>query len=830
MKLLLLFLICTFTSPLFSQTLKGQVLDSMGEGIPFASIRLDNSTYGTVANGEGKFVLHVTTKTIRLIINAEEYKTLSVNIVLEDEIHIQNFTLQINAIEIEEVIITKKTQKDRGKEIMKEVIDRRSTWENALENYDVNMYYFSSIEQQIHDSIVKDSIISKKKMNINEQYSHSYCKWPNQFKDSILGVIDLSDKGKNSGAVSVNFGSMDETSLQPQNADNSNPYLFVQGIESADFNLFKNQQNHPNVSQRSLQSPLAVNAFLNYNFKLVRSFYNENSEKIFEISLSPKFKEEALYSGRLFIREESYELINAELKINSGALHFFKEFHLLIDFEKVNSILTPVRKEFSYTIKEGRKIFNGSSRIKYSNHSFEKLTEKPSFWLATQVTDSKAYDRDSSFWKDLRTIPLKTEEIEFIHQQDSIAKYYESEIYLTKQDSTYNNLNIWSFLFNGVGHRNTFKGYEIFFPSLMNQVVPFGVGGYRHRFNVNYSKELKNGKTWNFFPQIDYGFTNKDLKWEFEVAHMYNPKKFARFKLAIGDVYDFMNNYQSLQGSFAPANRVRNKKVSLSHSREIINGLYGKIGVSYSDRQSVANLINPSWNNVFGNFAVAAPFDGYTIFMSNLSLEYHFRQKYLLKKDRKIIIGSAFPILSLEYKKAYPKFLGGQSDFDYLELELTDKINLKQFGQSEIKLVSGQFLRKKDLRIVEYKFFRTSDSWFFSNPINSMQKLDTALSTSNNFLQFNFIHHFQGFFLNKIWGINKLKLQETIGGSFVGIPEAKFTQVELYVGLEKQIRIRKQLFKVGVYAVTSDSNFEKANISYKFGINFYNSFYKRWDY
>ncbi len=828
MKLFLLLLLL-FPFSLNAQVLKGQVLDSLGEAIPFANIKVENSTYGTIANGDGKFVLQVTEENITLTISAFEYTKLSV-VVSSRSDEIQTFVLQTAINEIEEIVITQNSSRDRAKEIMKEVIDRRSNWEEQLNNYNVKLYSFTSIEQQIRDSIRKDSIISKKKLNINEQYFHSFYRNPNQYKDSVLGVIDLSEKSKNSGSVSVSFGSNESNELQAQNAEEGNPYLFVNGLAEADINLFKNQQVMLDLSQRPLISPLAYNAFVYYSFRLERSFYDKNNKQIFEINVTPRFKEEALYEGKLYIIDETFELVNVNLRINKGALNYFKELHVLVDYEKIEGRLVPTRKEFVYLIKEGKTLFNGAVRLKFSAYNFEKSKEKSSFWLASSVSVPEAFDRDSSYWQKIRPIPLKTEELLFIHQQDSIEKYYESEEYLRIQDSTYNNLNIWSFLFNGVGFRNSFKKQEFYFPGLINQVIPFGVGGYRHRFGMDYDKEFKNGKKISLLPELDYGFTNKDLKWSMGVSHMYNPKNFAKFFLEVGDVYDFMNSYQSLQGSFAPANRVRNRKVSVNHSRELINGLYVKLGAFYSKRESIENIVNPAWSEVFGNFSNPQSFEGYTIFMTELDLEYHFKQKYILKKDRKIIIGSNYPVVNLTYKKGFPKLLGGESDFDYLELRMSDNINLKQLGKSEVKFIAGQFLRKKDLRIVEYKFFRTSDVWFFSNPMNSLQKLDTALSTANNFIQLNFIHHFEGFFLNKVWGLNKLKLQETVGGSFLAIPESNFAQLEFYVGLERQIRIKKQLFKVGFYAVSSGSTFDKANIRYKIGINFYNSFYKKWDY
>jgi hypothetical protein len=94
----------------------------------------------------------------------------------------------------------------------------------------------------------------------------------------------------------------------------------------------------------------------------------------------------------------------------------------------------------------------------------------------------------------------------------------------------------------------------------------------------------------------------------------------------------------------------------------------------------------------------------------------------------------------------------------------------------------------------------------------------------------NFIHHFNGFFLNKVWLLNRLKLEETIGGSFLAIPDANFAQIEFYAGLERRIRIRKSLFKMGIYAVTQENSFSKASVNFKVGFNFYDAFRDRWEY
>jgi hypothetical protein len=455
---------------------------------------------------------------------------------------------------------------------------------------------------------------------------------------------------------------------------------------------------------------------------------------------------------------------------------------------------------------------------------------KRNFWLETMSFTEDAFDKDTNYWQEKRPFTLKDFEKQFIKEQDSIFTYQESDEYQRKQDSIRNRLSLVNIFFGGIGRVNSKKGYEVFLPGLIEQVVPFGIGGYRHRLSPTYQQEFKSGQQMSITPSIDYGFRNRDLKGGLAATFMYNPMNFSRIGFEVGDVYDFITGNQNIQGTLAPANRVRNQKVELNFRRELINGLYFKSIFHYSDRQSIDNIEYPEWVEVFGAFQNPQPFERYKIFLATLDFEYHFRQRYIIKKGRKIVLGSPWPVLNLQYRKAFPGILATDAKFDFIELRVHDEINLKQYGNSEIKFVGGAFLQKTDLRVIEHTFFRPSDRYFFSNPVNTMQLLDTALNTNNSYAQVNFIHHFNGFFLNKIWGINRLKLEETIGGGALLIPDANFAQFEFYAGVERQFRIRKEIFKIGIYGVTQVNTLSQASINLKIGVNFYNSFRDKWDY
>jgi hypothetical protein len=700
-----------------------------------------------------------------------------------------------------------------------------------MSEFTCDTYCFTSLEKDKLDTIVKDSIIGKEKLNLSEWRALTSFKKPAKFKDEFYAFNDFSDANKAfSGGVSIGIqaGSMD--AISPTIGQQNDPYMFVTSLRDAHINIFENLIEAPKLSQNPIVSPLAYNAFIYYNFYLESSFIDADSSFVYEIKVKPRFEQEALFDGTIYIRDDKWEVVSYQFGINPGALTYFKEIVLICDYKKNGERLVPTRREFVYNIKEGKTIINGLIRLNHSDYKFEVADDKKNFWLETATYTDDAFDKDTSFWNSKRPFTLKDIEKKFIHQQDSIINYHESDSYLREMDSLRNEFKFLNLIFGQIGHVNSFKKYEFSVDGLIQQVVPFGVGGYRHRLNVHYSKEFKNGKAFSVNPYIDYGFLNKDVKGSFGGSFTYNPKRFAKISFNVGDVYDFVTNYQNIQGTFAPGNRVRNKKFEVSHRHEVFNGLYMNVNVLYSNRQSIDSLKYPSWISEFGMFAKPQSFEGYKILLTTIDLEYHFKQKYIIRKNKKIVLGSPWPVLNLQYKKGLPNVFSTQADFDYLELRANDEITLNTLGVSELKFISGMFLRKKDLRLIENRFFRTSDRYFFSNPTNSLQLLDTALNTSNSFIQFNYIHHFKGFFLNKVWLINKLKLEETVGGGFLIIPDANFAQVEFYAGLERKFRIRKEVFKIGIYAVTADNTFEKATINFKVGINFFNSFTQKWDY
>ena len=830
MKYIFSFIILLLNATSFGQVLRGSVIDDKGEEVPFAKVHVKNSTYGTFSNSFGVFQIELKPGQHILTFSASGFDTFIDTIFIAEEAKELTVVLKPQVQEEDEVIITYKTDKERGKEIMKNVISKRKEFQDGISEYSVSTYCFSSLEKDKFSDSVKREVIGKEKMNLLEWEATGYYKQPNRYKDVFTAYQDFAEGHVNtsSASVGVSIGMSEE--LAPTDGLPVNPYLFINGIKDYHFSIFDNTIETPKLTRSPLISPLAFNALVYYNYYLESSFLDEDGSFIHEIRVDPRFSYEALFSGTIFIRKDTWEVVSYEFTINPASLAYFKEMQLVCDYKKIDNRIVPTRREFIYTIKEGKNIINGIIRLMHNSYEFKVDDEKRNFWLETMSYAPDAFDKDTNYWQEKRPFTLKEFEKQFILEQDSILLYNESDEFQHKQDSVRNRISWLGVLFGEVGRVNSKKGYEIFLPGLIQQVVPFGVGGYRHRLSPTYTQKFKNGQELLLNPSIDYGFRNKDVKGGLAASFMYNPMNFSRIGFELGDIYDFITGNQNIQGTLAPANRVRNQKVELNFRRELVNGLYFKSIFHYSDRQSIDNLDYPEWVEVFGMFQTPQPFERYKIFLTTFDFEYHFRQRYIIKKGRKIVLGSPWPVVNFQYRKAFPKILGAEAQFDFVELRVHDEINFKQYGNSEIKFVGGAFLQKTDLRVIEHKFFRPSDRFFFSNPVNTLQLLDTALNTSNSYMQLNFIHHFNGFFLNKIWGINRLKLEETIGGGALLIPDANFAQFEFYAGIERQFRIRKEIFKIGIYGVTQVNTLTQASINLKIGVNFYNSFRSKWDY
>jgi hypothetical protein len=850
-----------------SAVIKGVIIDQNNEPVPYVSVYIKNTTFGVSSNLKGEYFLETKAGNYTLVFSSIGYETQEHQVnTLKSSPVILNIVFKEAANELGPLTIYS-DKRDIAKEIMGKVRDKRKDYLNAVKNYSCLTYQKISLEKECRNcdsvaSVFNDStskekkkkvIINKKKkkqqdsvinarnlqehikeqkLNFIESLSEIHYDPPGKYKEVVIAHHDYAET-KPPPEGTINFGfTIGGDDIAPVTYASENPYILISDVQSADFNFYQNLIEAPALTDKQLMSPIGASSGLNYFYDLDAEFY-ENGKKIYKIAVKPVYKHEALFTGFIFIEDSTWALLSVELSINPTSLLFCKEFKIIQNYSEIEKgMYLPSRREFYYTIKEGGFNYIGATRVDHSKYEINKVFPPKFFSSEVKRYNDDAFDKDSIYWDSIRPLTLKQNEVDFINETDSLRKYYSSEEFLMSQDSSYNDLTIWNFILTGVGHRNRYRKSEFFFAPLIGQLVPLGIGGYRHRLTGIYKKEFKNAMLMETDGMVDYGFNNKDLKGKMGIGLTYVPKKFVRTYITVGDYYDMINTYASIGSIFSRSNYVRTKTFAIAQRMEIINGLFAELTFDFSDQLPINNMQMDSWSGQVFDSAVNAPisFTRYIKSEIKLELKYRIRQKYMIKGGKKIIMGSKWPEISFIYRKGIPGLFNSEVDFDYIEAGSKHEIKMARLGSGNWNVQLGSFLNKTNLRIIEYKYFRGSDPFFFSDPTKSFQLLGPTLSTNSAYLRANYIQHFDGVLLNKIPVLNRLKITLAAGAGTLIIPDQNMAHFEMFGGIERIIRIKKQLFRLGIYAVTADNTIEAAKFEPKIGISFYNTFTKKWEY
>lgn len=826
--------------------LEGKTVNVEGSPIPFATIAVTNvysaKTKGTTASEEGRFSLQLSSGTYHLQAHMLGYR--DVDTLIHVPLAGRPLVLVMHAAENElAAVAVYADRRDLAREVVAKAIDARSAhFRGSGETKQYESYLRTSVQMLTPDTaqIKTDSTESKKNRKdrslINLQYHLGEAKltshWeaPERYAEEVTGVMEYStEKPRNGSAgasVSFNYG---ESDILPQQWAYDDNYVLksVQGFH--EYDIYRRLLHIPSFCDKKILSPIGEGALLSYRYDVV-SVNDSLGEKTYTIRFRGVFPGEPLLDGTMTIRSSDWAVTAITYTLAREVMKFFSDLKVSVTYTIDESGQPqPLDLKIEYVITEDRTHYHGTV-IRQCKPWY---TGQRDFQFTDEVRsyDVKAFDRDSVYWSQNRVGAFDEVERAYIHKCDSLQKFYASDEYYEEIDSTYNALRWVDFLLYGIGYRNRERDYSFYINPLTMQVNPFGIGGYRHRIGATFQKEFANAYTLEVEGEADYGFRNNDLRGRAGVGLTYIPLKFVRTFVRFGDFYDMVNNYASFGSIFSRSNYVRTQTWSVAQRMEVVNGLFAELTFEFSDQKPIVNLLSDRWSQqVFGDVNTPLDFERYIKSEFKLELKYRHRQRYIIKKGKKILLGSAYPELKFVYRKGVPGLLNSEVDFDYLELGLKHSRTIGRFGDMDWSILAGSFVNKRNLRLLEHRYFRGSDVFFFSDPLSSFQLLGPTLSTPNAFFRANYFHHFNGILLNKIPLLHRLRLTEAAGVAMLSIPAENFHHVEFYIGIERVVRIKRELFRFGIYGATADSNWEKAKFDFKLGINFYNSFTKKWQY
>ena len=695
-----------------SQKVTGTITDSLGKPIPFASVFVKGTSRGTNANNEGNYFLELEPGRYTLVCQSVNYKKEEKPVVCGTTDLVVNFKLSLQEVILAPVIIY--NGEDPAYEIIRNAIKKRVEHSDQLRKFQCEVYTKGQLRVRSYPKKFlgkkinfEDGDTSKQKMlYLSETISLYSVDKPNKER---VEVISSKVSGQSDG-----YG------------------LSAPGFFSFyDNNIFVGN----NLNPRGFISPISDNALNYYKYKYEGEFY-EDGRQINKIKITPRRKYEPLFSGYINIVENEWQIHSVELLLT-------KESQMeLIDSLRIEQLYRPVKNDVwaisSQVMYPSARIFGfdayGSFINIYSNFTIDPQFDKKHFSPTVLKFLDSANKKNTDYWEAARPIPLMADEEYDYRRKDSIEIARRDPHYLDSLDKIRNKANLFGMLlfeqtFFAEAKRTSFTvrplTEQFSFNPAEGLVINTGA-----TWTKRLDSSLLGGRSITIAPNLRYGFTNKHFNAHLTVTYKYGKRNSSSISLSGGKrIFQFNNNSpigprgNTLSSLLGENNRMKIYEAWYfrgSYNKGIGHGFSWTAAFQYQDRMPLENKTDYTWFDKkdreytpnYPNELVNRNIERHQVFVGLLGLSWQPGTRYMQLPDRKINLGSKYPVLSLQYIRSFDKILGSDSDFSKWKFTVKDDLNLKLLGRLSYRIGIGGFFDTVKVQIPDYQHFNGNLSTF----------------------------------------------------------------------------------------------------------------------
>jgi hypothetical protein len=220
------------------------------------------------------------------------------------------------------------------------------------------------------------------------------------------------------------------------------------------------------------------------------------------------------------------------------------------------------------------------------------------------------------------------------------------------------------------------------------------------------------------------------------------------------------------------------------------------INTEYSERKPLFNTTDQrsvksedvySSNNPILPFDFSIPaIEKHNLVKSSIVARIKFGQEYWTRPDGKFNLGNnKYPTISLGYEKAFAA-TDKNYEYDFISTRISHDVSLGNKGDLDIKLKAGKYFNADNISFVDYHHFNGNQTHVasgsnYTNVFNNLPYYQ--LSTNDSYFETHIEHNDQGYVMNKIPLLNKLRSQLVLGFHNLAILEQSPYQ-EFTIGLD----------------------------------------------
>jgi len=275
---------------------------------------------------------------------------------------------------------------------------------------------------------------------------------------------------------------------------------------------------------------------------------------------------------------------------------------------------------------------------------------------------------------------------------------------------------------------------------------------------------------------LQTGFTtrfNYDKPVEFSLKPRYAIQRKALYAVAELSAFIYKDNFKSTQLLFSGGNfltQVNQPFIKNEQIISIINVFDGVNPLLFIEKKFFKIQLKQT---VFSKFILQASSE----FSDRTYLDNHSFQRWNFKRneplesfnlnDKAFINSFSLSYLSfftLTYKKGLSGYMKSESNFDYLELDLSQSFVIKKLGRLDMNLSSGKFIQQEFLHFNDFYHFPTGRTLKTLHPIISTFRLLPyyEFSTNNYFHRLHLQIQTDNFLLSRLTVFKKSNIPENL--------------------------------------------------------------------
>ncbi len=762
---------------------RGTIIDAATlEPLPFVNVTFKNSTIGTITNTDGEYFLETRNYYDSIIVSFVGYKQQSHFV---DKNHFQeiNFSLKANIFELDEIVIL--PTENPAHPILRNIIANKEKH---------NPRKFDSYTYKLYNKVEIDV------NNVDEEFRKQRFLRDFQF---IFDYVDTSAiTGKSYLPILITESFSDYYfNKNPKTEREIIKATKISGIENTSLSQFTGKmyqkfniyENFQRVFEPGFVSPIADFGLTYYKYYLIDSAFIGN-KWCYQLSFIPKRKQERTFRGDFWVNDTTFAIVKIQMRMAKNInINYINDFVAEYEYAPVDDSLWFLKNEklfFDFNLTDRTLGFFGKKTTNYMDIKFN--TEMPEH--VTKINDNvivqeNAIINDEEYWNKHRPINLTPKEKEIYKMVDSIKQV---PIFRTYEKL----VGMLAMYYYEIGLFEIGPYYKLFsFNEIEGNRIRLG-GRTSNNFStkIMINSHVAYGEKDNRF-KYGLGFIymfDKNPRMTFETQYSYDIQQLGKSPYALTED----NIFSSILRRNPNYKLTMVKDFRTSFEKEWFQGFSNKLTYNYLSIEPTEYI----------PFYKSTAVD--TLFYNNvttseiiLNVRFAKNEKYLRGEFERINLGTDDPVFNFHFTAGLKDIFGSDYEYYKLSLNLAHKIPVSPLGYFKYIVDVGQIFGTVPYPLL--KLHEGNETYaFYKYAFNMMNYYEFA---SDRYASLYVEHHFQGFFLNKIPLMRKLKWREVISArgligdlssrheSIMDYPEGLYSLNEPYmeasVGIENIFKI-----------------------------------------